>query len=145
VVSIRLIELRPFARGDDSSDFALGERRPFVPSNRSASSNQLDYQHDERKDEQDMNESAQGVRRNNPKQPQHEKDYKDCPKHRMPPDDSFPSTITHPLTPPTVCGLFVAESTVRTPQNSKTVQLPRNRAHRAFAEFDDGVNWSELE
>jgi hypothetical protein len=71
----------------------------------------LDHQYDERDHEQDVNKSAQGVRGNNSEQPQHEKNYKDCPKHFTPPDDSFTSTITQPLTPRYVCGLFAPRLT----------------------------------
>jgi hypothetical protein len=74
--------------------------------NGSASRDQLDDQHYERDHEKDVNESAECVRRDNTKQPQHEKDYKNGPKHRSPPGDS--SSTTQALTPDRVRGLFAA-------------------------------------
>jgi hypothetical protein len=50
--------------------------------NCSASGDQLDHEHDERDHEQYVYKSAEGVRSNNPEQPQHKKNYKDCPKHQ---------------------------------------------------------------
>jgi len=80
--------------------------------NSSAPAYQLDHQHDERDYEQDVNESAQGIRRNNSQQPQHEQDYKNCPEHCTPPDVCFQNNAsisnTQPLTPPCSHGLFAA-------------------------------------
>jgi hypothetical protein len=49
-----------------------------------AALDQLDNQYNQRNNEQDMNESAQGVRADQPKQPEHEQDHKYSPEHKIP-------------------------------------------------------------
>jgi len=51
---------------------------------RAATLDQIDNQHYNRNDEQDMNESAQSVGADQSKQPEHKQDYKYCPEHRVP-------------------------------------------------------------
>src|SRR6266851_2249402 len=51
---------------------------------RPAALDQIDNQHYNRNDEQDMNESAQSVGADQSKQPQHQQDYKYCPEHTVP-------------------------------------------------------------
>ena len=51
---------------------------------RPAALDQIDNQHYNRNDEQDMNESAQSVGADQSKQPEHQQDYKYCPEHRVP-------------------------------------------------------------
>jgi len=50
----------------------------------SAPLDQIDNQHHNRNDEQDVNESAQRVRAYQPKQPQHQQDHEYCPQHKIP-------------------------------------------------------------
>src|SRR5436190_22989321 len=49
---------------------------------RPAALDQLENQHHNRNDEQDMNESAQRVGADQPKQPEHQQDHEYCPEHR---------------------------------------------------------------
>jgi hypothetical protein len=42
---------------------------------------QLDEKHNQRNDQQDVNEPTQRVAAHNTEQPQHQEDYKNCPKH----------------------------------------------------------------
>jgi hypothetical protein len=46
-----------------------------------ASLKQADDQHDHRKDQQDVNETTERIRRDQTQQPQDQQNYKDCPKH----------------------------------------------------------------
>src|SRR5436190_5826281 len=50
---------------------------------RPAALDQLENQHHNRNDEQDMNESAQRVGADQPKQPEHQQDHEYCPEHRF--------------------------------------------------------------
>jgi hypothetical protein len=45
---------------------------------------QLENQHHNRNDEQDVNESAQRVGADNSKQPEHQQDHEYCPEHKIP-------------------------------------------------------------
>jgi hypothetical protein len=49
-----------------------------------AALDQIDNQHYNRNDEQDMNESAQRVGADQPKQPEHQQDHEYCPEHKIP-------------------------------------------------------------
>ena len=49
-----------------------------------ASAYKVEYQHDGRYYEQQVNQTAPDVT-NQPEQPQHQKNYKNCPKHSFPP------------------------------------------------------------
>ena len=46
-----------------------------------ATTQEIDHQHHDREDQQDVNEPTQGVRTNQAEQPEHEQNYEDCPKH----------------------------------------------------------------
>jgi hypothetical protein len=48
---------------------------------RSAAANQINQQHHQGYHEEQVNKSAQRVTRNDPHQPQDQKNYEDCPKH----------------------------------------------------------------
>src|SRR6266566_9130408 len=51
---------------------------------RSAALDQIDNQHHNRNDEQDVNESAQRIRANQSKQPEHKQNHEYCPEHKIP-------------------------------------------------------------
>jgi hypothetical protein len=51
---------------------------------RSTALDQIDNQHYDGKDEQDMNEAAKRVGADQSKQPQHQQDHEYCPEHKVP-------------------------------------------------------------
>jgi hypothetical protein len=52
---------------------------------RSPALDQTDNQHYDGKDEQDVNEPAQGVGADQSKEPKHQQDHKYCPEHKVVP------------------------------------------------------------
>jgi len=50
---------------------------------RSTALDQIDNQHYNGKDEQDVNEAAKRVGADQSKQPENEQDHKDCPEHKV--------------------------------------------------------------
>jgi hypothetical protein len=53
-------------------------------SNHSSPGDQLNHQHHQSNHKQNVDETAQRIRGNQPQHPQNEKNHKDCPKHRSP-------------------------------------------------------------
>jgi len=53
-------------------------------SQQSAALDQIDNQHHDRNDEQDVNESTQRVGADQSKQPEHQQDHEYCPQHNIP-------------------------------------------------------------
>jgi hypothetical protein len=56
----------------------------WASSQRSPALDQIDNQHHDRNDEQDVNESTQRVGADQSKQPEHQQDHEYCPQHNIP-------------------------------------------------------------
>src|ERR1039457_3017223 len=66
---------------------------------RSSARYQLDNQHHQRKHQENVNESAEGVAAHEAKQPQNQEDHKDCPEHFLYLPQLLPISTTEALTP----------------------------------------------
>ena len=56
----------------------------WASSQRSPALDQIDNQHHDRNDEQDVNESAQRIGADQSKKPEHQQDHEYCPQHNIP-------------------------------------------------------------